>query len=143
MELKKQIMSDMKEAMKEGNSLKKTTLRMLLSEFQYAQTSHSKDYVLSEDEAFKVVKAYHKKLDKSLKDYPDGDQKKKIAQELAVVSSYLPKAPSEKEVRETVDAVLSSLEKPNFGAVMRESLEKLGSFADAKLISQIIKEKLK
>ena len=143
MELKKQIMLDMKQAMKEGNSLKKTTLRMLLSEFQYAQTAHSKDYVLTEEEAFKVVKAYHKKLDKSLKDYPDGEQKKQIAEELSIVSSYLPKAPSKEQTEKIVNEVINTTEEKNFGKLMKSCLARLGSNADAKLVSEVIKEKLK
>ena len=143
MELKKQIMLDMKQAMKEGSSLKKTTLRMLLSEFQYAQTAHSKDYVLSEEEAFKVVKAYHKKLDKSLKDYPDGEQKKQIAEELSIVSSYLPKAPSKEQTEKIVNEVINTTEEKNFGKLMKSCLARLGSNADAKLVSEVIKEKLK
>ena len=143
MSIKKKVTEDMKEAMKSGNFLKKTTLRMILSEFQYAQTAHSKDYVLTEAESYKVIQAYHKKLKKSLKDYPEGETKSKITQEISIVEAYLPKAPSKAEVERVVEELLSTIESPAFGLVMKKALEALGQYADAKLISETIKEKFK
>ena len=115
---------------------------MLLSELQYAQTAKSKDYVLTTEEACKVVKAYHKKLNKSLKDYPEGDQKKQIEQEISLVSQYLPKAPTKEEVEAVVEKILKNAEEKNFGKLMKQALNDLGSFADAKILSEVIKEKL-
>ena len=143
MSIKEKIINDMKKATKEGRSLEKTTLRMLLSEFQYTETSHSKDYVLKEEELYKIIQSYNKKLNKSLNDYPEGEQKQKIEDEINIVSSYLPKPPTRKEVEAAVEKALQESKDKNFGKLMKKTLTLLGPFADAKTVSEVIKEKLK
>lgn len=142
MSLKEKILSNMKEAMKQGEKEKKGALRMLLSELQYAQTATSKDTALDERALLNVVARYKKKLEKSLPNYPEGEQKNTIKREIAIVSEYLPKEASREEVKKMIDVVFDGTNERNFGLLMKESIKALGSSANAKVISEIIKEKL-
>lgn len=144
MSLKEKILNDMKEAMKSGEKEKKSTLRMLLSEIQYAQTATDKTTELDAHALLGVVGRYKKKLEKSLANYPDGEQKDNLLSEIAIVSDYLPKEASQEEVEKAVDSVLTeNPENKNFGMIMKKTLAKLGSSGNAKKVSEVIKAKLK
>ncbi len=142
MSVKEQITEDMKKAMKKGEALRKTTLKMLLSEIKYAQAAVDIHVELDEPTVIKVILRYQKRLEKSLEDYPEGEHKEKIKQEILVVSEYLPVKPSSKEIDAVIDEVLKETPERSFGVVMKKTLANLGNMADGKVVSQRIKEKL-
>lgn len=90
MSLFDQISEDMKTAMKARDKFKTGVLRMLLSEFKYAMTAEQRATTLEDEQALRVLKAYRKRLKKSLEAYPEGEKRIEIAQEIAVVDAYLP-----------------------------------------------------
>ncbi len=98
MGLKDKLRADMKQSMKAGDKSRLGVLRMLLSEMQYAKTALEADAELDDDAALKVVSTYHKRLSKSLDDFPEGEKRDQIRQEMAVVDSYLPKRASQGEI---------------------------------------------
>jgi len=140
--VKERINEDLRTAMKAKNKERTSVLRMLLSEVKYAQAAVNVHLELPEDEALKVVSAYHKRLSKSLDDYPEGERRDVIRGELKIVDEYLPKRASPEEVNRVVEEILKSAADRNFGPLMKEVLSRLGSGADGKLVSQILKEKL-
>ena len=140
--LKEQIATDMKAAMKEKNRDKTSILRMLLSEIKYAQAAVSMSSELPEGDVLKVVSTYYKRLEKSLADYPEGEQRVKIQAEMVIVDAYLPQKVSEAEVAKAVDDILSSTEERQFGHLMKQLMNQFGASADGKLISRLLKEKL-
>ena len=86
MTLREKITGDMQAAMKKGATLRKTTLRMLLSELKYAQAAMDAPQELDDASAMKIILRYQKRLEKSLEDYPEGDHREKIRQELGLRS---------------------------------------------------------
>ena len=86
-----QITADIKTAMKAKDKFRTQVLRMVLSEFKYALTSDAQTKTPPDDQAIKLLNSYHKRLTKSLDDYPDGEKKDEIKKELAIVEEYLPK----------------------------------------------------
>ena len=79
MSLKDQISSDLKNAMKAKDKERVSVLRMLLSEVKYAQAANNAQEELPEAEVLKVIGTYHKRLVKSLDDFPDEDKKAELA----------------------------------------------------------------
>jgi len=142
MGLKDKIASDMKTAMKSKEKEKISVLRMVLSEIKYAQAAVSMSEELPEDAVLKVVNGYHKKLSKSLKDYPEGEQKKKIEEEIVIIEAYLPKKATEEEVGAAVDKLIQEGGDKPFGVLMKEVLAVFGTSADGGLVSKIIKSRL-
>ena len=136
-----QILSHMKNAMKNGEKLRQNVLRMLLSEIKYAQSAIDIKVELEEKEVLSVITSYHKKLTKSLKDFPAGPQKDELEEEIKIVEEYLPPKVTLKEMEETVDRHLAQTDNPSFGLIIKEVLKELGPMADAKIISQMIKKK--
>ncbi len=142
MALKDQINEDLKNAMKAKDKEKTSVLRMILSEIKYAQAAVNVHQDLPEAEVQKVVATYHKRLVKSLDDYPEGEKKNQIQSEIAIVDQYLPKKAGADEVKRAIEEVLKSTSDRTFGPLMKEVLAKLGSGGDGKVVSQLLKEKL-
>jgi uncharacterized protein YqeY len=142
MGLKDNINQQIKDSMKAGNKIRTGVLRMLLSEIKYAQSAVDMRTELAEEDTLKVVAAYFKKLEKSLDDFPDGDRRQAIRDEMEIVQEFLPKKASTADVVKVVDAILANAQEKNFGPLMKEVLAKLGSAADGKVVSQVLKARL-
>ena len=83
--IKTRLLSDMKDAMRSGDSLKRKVTKMLLSEIQYAEDSMNTD--LTEEMTFNMIHAYYDRLKKTL-----GMQQvihEEVALKLAIVGEYL------------------------------------------------------
>ncbi len=136
------ISSDIKNAMKSGDNLRKNVLRMVLSDIKYAQAAVNVHQQLDEQAVLKIVASYHKKLKKAFDEFPDGDKKKELLAEIAIVEEYLPKMPSSAEMDQAIDKVLASNKSGNFGEIMKAVLAVLGTSAVAKEVSEKIKKRL-
>ena len=138
------ITSDLKQAMRDKNKLKTSVLRMVLSEFKYAMTSeNAKAEELEDKEALKILMGYHKRLEKSLKDYPEGDKKQLIESELAILIPYMPEKMSADDLSKVVDDTLAKQDETNFGVLMKYILAEHGSQVDPGQLSRLLKERLK
>lgn len=136
------ITSDLKSAMKAQEKLKTSVLRMMLSELKYAKANLNAEEELPEKDAVKVVSTYHKRLEKSLSDYPEGEKRTAIDDEIKIVSKYLPAKASEEEVTKAVNDVLAGTDERNFGLLMKETMSRIGDTADGKMVSKVLKAKL-
>lgn len=140
MSVKAKISDDMKTAMRAKDKQTTSVLRMILSEMQYAKTASGADGKELDDQgAIKVVAAYHKRLKKSLNDYPDGEKKDAIMFEMGIAERYLPKKASEDEVKQVVEKIMAANEGAHFGVIMKATLAELGDAADGGLVSKVIK----
>lgn len=142
MSLKEQMNNDLKTAMKAKDTQRTSVLRMLLSELKYAAAAVNVHQDLSEGEAAKVVSTYHKRLVKSLDDFPEGERRDQIRSEIAIVEDYLPKKAGPEQTAKAIDEVLASATDRTFGPLMKEVLARLGGQGDGKLVSQMLKDKL-
>ncbi len=142
MSLKERINQDLRTAMKARDKDRTSVLRMLLSEIKYAQAAVNIHQELAEDEVTKVVSIYHKRLEKSLGDYPEGERRVAISGEMKIVEDYLPKRAGADETNQAIDQVLAGTSDRTFGPLMKEVLAKLGGGADGKLVSQLLKQRL-
>ncbi len=142
MSLKERINEDLKTAMKARDKNRTSVLRMLLSEVKYAQAAVNVHQDLPEEEVVKVVSSYHKRLTKSIDDYPEGERRDAIRSEIKIVDDYLPKKAGADEVKKMVEQVISGTAERNFGILMKDVMGRLGGSGDGKLVSQILKERL-
>lgn len=146
MDLLEKINSQIKEAMKEGNSFKVGTLRMVVSSIknrEIEKRAKSPD-PLTEEEIMEVLRREVKKRRESIEIYGNagrGDLKEKEELELKVIQSYLPAELTEEEVERIVTEVVSGGER-ELGKIMKAVKEKIGGRADGKLVSEIIKKHL-
>ncbi|WP_132319993.1 GatB/YqeY domain-containing protein [Pseudobacteriovorax antillogorgiicola] len=135
-----QIKGDLKDAMKAKDKFKTQVLRMVLSEFNYANTAPNAE---GDDQmALKVLSSYHKRLVKSLDDYPEGDRRNDIQKEVALVALYLPAKVGAREVEAAIDKLFADTEERQFGVLMKSLMKQFGQKADGKLISTALKKRL-
>ena len=142
MGLMQKIQDDVKTAMKAQDKVRTGVLRMVLSDLKYAKAENSMAEELPDADALKVVQGYLKKLEKSLADYPEGDARKAIQDEMAIVAEYVPKKASREDVEAAIAKVLGATADRNFGALMKLVTAELGAGADGKVISEVLKAKL-
>jgi uncharacterized protein len=140
--LKERVSNDLKEAMKAQDKETTAALRMILSELKYAQSAIDIKVELADSEAVKVIGNYQKKLEKSLEDYPEGDQRKSICNEIEIVARYLPKKIERATVEAVVQKTIDSTDERNFGKLMKLCMAELGAQGDGKIVSEILKLKL-
>ncbi len=147
MTLQQQIASDMQQALKSQDSLKLSTLRMLMSAIHNAQIA-GKGANLSDEEILAVVAKQVKQRRESIDSFRKGareDLAEKEAAEMKILASYLPPQLSNEEIDKVIDEVISTLGAKtavDIGRVMGQLSAKLKGKADMSDVSQKVKEKL-
>lgn len=147
MDLKEQLMADIKSAMKNKESEKLATLRFLHSAIKNKEID-SRPKELTEEDLLSVVKKAVKQRKEAIEQFQTAgrqDLVDKESSELKILSEYLPAQLSSEQVASIVDEVVAALganSMKQMGAVMKEVMAKTNGAADNKLISQLIKDKL-
>jgi uncharacterized protein YqeY len=146
MDLLKKINEDLKSALKSGDHFRLGVLRMVNSALKNKAIEKGKDAKLTDEEILQVFTKEAKKRKESVIAFETGGRPELAEgekKELAIIEEYLPKQMSREEVKKEVERILATIaDKSKFGLVMKEVMKDLGGKADAKLISEIIKEKL-
>ncbi|MFT6070947.1 MAG: hypothetical protein ACJAT2_001816 [Bacteriovoracaceae bacterium] len=95
-------------------------------------------------EEMEIVISYAKKVKDSISLYPEGsEQRAEIEAEVVILSEFLPEQLDEAAVVEIIKNIVSSLDNPNMGAVMKELSPQIKGKFDGKLASQLVMAALK
>ena len=143
MTLKEQILEDIKYYMKEKDAVALNAVRMLKSDVKNAEIAAIKE--LDDEGVIKVVASSIKKRKDSVEIYIKNGRQDLADKELAeikVLEKYLPAQLSDEEIKTVIKDVIASLDdnmKKNFGAVMKNVMAKVGSSAEGKKVSELIK----
>ena len=144
--MKEELLQDLKEAMKNKETLRKDTITMLRAAILQVEKDSQK--VLNDDEICAIVAKEVKKRKESVKEYEDAgreDIADNLKKEIEILSKYLPEQLTEDEIRKMVeDAIVESgaASPRDMGKVMSILRPKTAGKADGKLVSDIVKEKL-
>jgi uncharacterized protein YqeY len=140
------LQQQLKESMKNKDEIRTSVLRMLISEFKYAQIE--KKGVLDEAEGTQVVKRAIKKRKEAIDMYEKGgraDLASKETAELKILKEFVPAEMDEATIRQKVDEVIAELgatDKKDMGRVIKEVLARYKGLIDGKVAQKIISEKL-
>ncbi|MEA3328601.1 MAG: GatB/YqeY domain-containing protein [Candidatus Omnitrophota bacterium] len=143
----KRIDNDIKEAMRNKDSIKLTTLRMLKAAIKNVMIQ-KKASLLEDADVFQIIARQIKQHKDSIESFSKGqreDLADKERQELKVLQSYLPKQLSDQEITAIVKQAIvetNAQGRPDMGKVMKLVLEKTRGRSDAKLISEIVVKEL-
>lgn len=144
MGLKSEIQDGMKSALKSGDRVTLSTLRLLLSALHNEEIKQQRE--LSADEILRTVASHCKQRQESIEYFRKGGRTDLLEQEeaeLAVLRRMLPEAPSEEEIRA---AIRSSIEElgakgiQDLGKVMKQVMPKVAGRTDGKRVSELAKE---
>jgi len=149
MNLKQIIFSDMKEAMKAGDAIKRDALRMLDSMIKNTEIEKlKKEEGLSDSEVQEVIgKAVKQRRDAAAQYISGGrpELAEKENKEIEILMVYMPEQMSEDKVRDIVKEVISqtgAVSKADIGKVMGQAMGRLKGQTDGNVVKKIAEEEL-
>ena len=143
---KEQLETDLKNAMRSGDDLRKRTLRMLLSSIKLAEVEARR--ALDEPELLGIIQKEVKSRTESIEEarlYQREDLAKATQDEVDVLQGYLPEALTEEELKQLAQEVIHRVganSPGDMGRVMKELMPHLKGRADGKVASQIVRDLL-
>ena len=141
------LQQQLKDSMRAKDEVRTSVLRMLISDFKYAQIE--KRGALDEAESTQVIKRAMKKRKESIEMYDKGgraDLAGKETAELKILQEFVPAEMDEQSVRSKVDEIIAELgakDKKDMGRVMKEVLGRYKGQIDGKLAQKLVSEKLR
>jgi len=147
--LKQKIVSDMKDAMKAGDAIKRDSLRMLDAMIKNTEIEKmKKEEGLADAEILEVLARAVKQRKDSVAQYTAGGRPElaeKENKEIEILMQYMPEQMGDDKVREIVKEVISQTGasgKADIGKVMGAAMGKLKGQADGNDVKRIAEELL-
>lgn len=147
--LKQKIVTDMKEAMKSGDAMKRDTLRMLDAMIKNTEIEKlKKEEGLTDAEVQVVIARAVKQRKDSVAQYTAGGRPElaeKENQEIKILMAYMPEQMSEDKIKEIIQEVIvatGASSKADIGKVMGQAMGKLKGQADGNVVKKIAEEEL-
>lgn len=140
------VQKQIAESMKAKDEIRLSTLKMLLSAFEYKKIDLQ--HALSEEEELAVVRAEAKKRRDAIDLYKKGgakDRAEKEQKELEILREFLPAEMSDDELEKIVSQVISETganSMTDMGKVMGEVMQRISGKAEGGRVSQMVKQKL-
>ena len=147
MNLKENLLSDMKGALKAKDSLKLNTIRGLISEIKNREIDFRRE--LEDDEVISIIISQIKKRKEAAALFEKGgrgDLCEKENQEMVTLKEYLPEQASEESLRNRIQEVILELgvvEMKDLGKVMKTIILEFKGRADNSQIKNLVAECLR
>jgi len=148
MNLYEKLSDDVKSAMKSGDPLKVSVLRMALSALKMIQIEKNIK-TIDDDAVLQVLQKHVRQHRESIEQFDKGgrpDLSDKEKAELKILESYLPAQLSEEDLTAIIKAAVSetgAAVKSDTGKVMKVVMEKAKGKADGKTINRLVQQFLK
>ena len=146
MSLKEQLRADMAAAMREGDTVRRDTLRLVLAAVKQAEVD---EQVTLDDGAVQAVLAKQaKQRRESIADYEKAGRPELAAQEAAevlLIESYLPQMMSREEVEAIAAEVIAEsgvTDVKGMGQVMGRLMPRFKGRADGRLVNEVVRDLL-
>lgn len=144
--LKQKIEEDLKESLKNRDSIKVSTLRLLKSAIKNSEIEKKQE--LGDDDIISAIRRQIKQRQDSIQEFEKGarrDLVDKETLELNILKGYLPK---QLDAGQIASIVQESIKETNastikdMGVVMKAVMEKTRSSADGRLVSELVRQEL-
>jgi len=146
MGLEERLIEEMKQAMRSGDKLRLSTIRMIRAALKNKEIEVRKK--LDEEEIFRVIQGMLRRGEESVEQFRAGgriDLVEKETKEIEILKSFLPQSLSQEEILTVIDQSIQEIQASSLkdlGKVMKSVMSKLGGKADGKLVNQWVKERL-
>ncbi len=146
--ISEKIDSDLKEAMKQRDTIKISTLRMLRAAIKNLAIEKRTES-LEDGDVLQIISKQARQHEDSIREFSRGgrqDLVEKETRELEILKGYLPRPLSSEEIVAIVGEVIAEVgaqTRADMGKVMKVCMEKMKGRADGRTISQIVSEQLK
>jgi len=141
------LKADLADAMRGKDAVAVSTIRMLMSQIQYARIEAKRE--LTQDDYIAVLQRGVKTRREAIEQYAKGgrqDLADKEKAEITVIERYLPAAMSPEEMAAAVDVLLKEIgvtEKKDLGRAMKEFMSRHRARVDGKTVNALIASRLK
>ncbi|MBU2598101.1 MAG: GatB/YqeY domain-containing protein [Actinobacteria bacterium] len=139
---KEKIRKDMKKALKEGEKLKVSTLRLLIASIINEEKKLLKE--LDEQQFFKVLNREIRMRKESITEFEKGGRKEladKERKEKEILKTYLPKQITQDELKTMINSIIEEVEAKtvrDLGKVMGKIIPQVTGRADGKVIKDLV-----
>jgi uncharacterized protein YqeY len=146
MSLQEQLKSDMKEAMKAKDIVKRDTIRFLNSAIKQVEVDERRE--LSDADIIKLIQKSLKQREDSIAQFGDAGRDDLVQKEQAqadILIAYLPKQLTPEELKIEVKAIIEEVgatSMKDIGKIMGTANKKLAGITDGKKINECAKELL-
>jgi len=144
MSLKDRLIEDLRQAMRQGDERRKSTLRLLRAEITNAEIERGQE--LSDDDVLAVIAKQAKQRRESAAEFAKGARQDLVDQEeaeLQILLSYLPAQMSRDEIEVVARQVIAEVgatSQAQMGEVMSRLMSQLKGRADGSLVNQVVRE---
>lgn len=148
MNLKEQLNSDLRQALKSRNQSVVDVLRLLNASIhnkEIEKRAKADNQELTDEEIIQVLNTEAKKRREASEIFQKGsrnDLAEKEGKELVIINVYLPKQLTSQETESIISEIIKRLNIKDFGQAMKAVMQELKGKADAKLVAEIVKKKL-
>ena len=146
MSLKEQLKTELKDAMRNKETLRRDVIRSLQAAIKQKEVDGQKE--LDDGAVLKVLQAEAKKRNESIEAYKSADRDDMVSAEeaeLEIIQSYLPKQLSRDELLVIVKAVVEetgATSTKEMGKIMPALMKRVQGKADGKLLNELVREVL-
>ena len=145
--LEEKIFNDYKQALKNKDTIRSSTLSFLRSEIGNALIEKRKKN-LDDAEVISIIKKQIKQHQDSIEQFKKGNRQDlvdKETRELEILKSYLPEELSPGQIKKLIEEAIAETQASSpkdMGKVMKLVLARIAGRADGKLVSDLVKARL-
>jgi uncharacterized protein YqeY len=135
------IKQDLNLALRAGDTLRLSVLRMVVSAVGYKQIEVQRE--LGDEDVLDVLKREAKKRREAIDSYTAAgraEQAATEAAELAILNEYLPKQLGEDQVRQKVKEFKQQLGTVDYVGLIKVTMKELKGLADGAIIAKVVRE---
>ena len=143
--MKNKLNEDLKNAMKNKDTLRMNVIRFIKKYIQELETSSGHNGEATDAEVLKIISKLVKQGKDAAEQYKTAGRMDLYETEMSqvvILESYLPKQMIDEEISVEIDKVMVETGSTNMGVLMKELNARLTGRADGKTISRILKTKL-
>jgi uncharacterized protein YqeY len=144
MSLREKLLTDMKNAMRQGDNETRDTLRMIMAAIKQEEVDNR--VTLDEDGVLAVLTKQAKQRRESIADYEKAGRDDLAAvekQDLEIIDRYLPQMMSKEDVKVIAAQVVAELgvtDAKGMGLVMGKLMPQLRGQADGRIVNEVVRE---
>ena len=144
MNLKDRLTEDLKQAMRQGDERRKSTIRLVRAAITNAEIERGQE--LGDDGVLAIIGKEAKQRRESVAEFAKGARQDLVDQEeeeLQILLSYLPAQMSRDEIEVAARQVIAEVgatSQAQMGEVMRQLMSQLKGRADGGLVNQVVRE---
>jgi uncharacterized protein len=148
MSLQERLMDEMKTAMRDGDPLKVSVIRLLRASIKNKEISKGKNNPLTEQDILETVVSATKQRKDSIELFAKGGREDLVAKEqkeLEILKTFLPESLSMEELKAKTGALIKELGasgQKDMGRVMKILMPQVVGKIDSSVVSQVVKDLL-